>query len=45
MGYCMSQGKTRFLILAKNKSAALQDIKHLAGKETIEDSGGKHFVS
>lgn len=43
MGYCITQIGGKFEIKAKNKSKALEAIKKLAGKETIEDSSGAHF--
>jgi len=43
MGYCMSyqQGNARFKIEVKDK--ILQAIKNLRGKESVQDSSGRHF--
>ena len=43
MGYCMTQRDSMFTIKAENTKEALNAIKELAGSETIEDSGGRHF--
>jgi hypothetical protein len=43
MGYYMDQMTTVFCIKHENKEAALKAIKDLAGRETIEDSSGRHF--
>jgi hypothetical protein len=43
MGYYMDQMVSSFTIKHENKAGALKAIKSMAGKETIEDSGGPHF--
>lgn len=43
MGYYMNLMKADFKILKNNHDNILKAIKELAGKETIKDSGGRHF--
>lgn len=43
MGYYITIRDSNFKIKKENFDAALAAIKSLAGKETIEDSGGRHF--
>lgn len=43
MGYCIKQNDTEFTLKAENKAKALEAIKALVDKYTIEDSGGRHF--
>jgi len=43
MGYCMEQRDTNFKIKKENVAEAFKACQTLFGKETIEDSGGRHF--
>jgi len=43
MGYCIQMRDSNFVIEASNFAPALAAIKGLAGKETINDSSGRHF--
>lgn len=44
MGYCIDmRGCSNFKIKAENFQKALKAIQDLHGKETIKDSGGRHF--
>jgi hypothetical protein len=43
MGYCMSQKNAKFKIKASKRAKVLNAIKGLHGKESIHDSGGRHF--
>jgi len=43
MGYYIDQEEVHFFIAKKDHVKALEAIHNLAGKETISDSGGRHF--
>jgi len=43
MGYHMSQRDNEFFIGKDKKEACLEAIKGLHGRESIEDSSGRHF--
>lgn len=43
MGYYMHQMSESFMIRKEKQDAAMLAIKSLSGKETIKNSGGRHF--
>jgi hypothetical protein len=43
VGYCMDQEETEFFVSKDNLLSMMEAIRALHGKETITDSGGRHF--